>query len=130
MDSITQYFGRLSTVTYFVFGLFRKLIFWRKEFKGQESLLPVTVNSTINKSEQFNFSSSSIVNSYNSNISNNWNLINNRHQAVAPKNEEQEEDVNYFEDMTPSLTKQKKVKIGLLIIIESLLIFFFFYKYN
>lgn len=114
MDKITHYFRSVLNLTFLVFGWFKRLIFWRKShsFKNEDNLLPITVN-TSNKSAQFNYSSSSIVNSYNSNINSNWNLINNRHPVKQQENEIQEEP-NYFEDMnlTPSLTKQKKVNLS------------------
>ena len=115
MDKLTQYFKPVFSITYFVINLFKKLMFWRKgNSYREESLLPITVNS--NKSAtQFDYSSSSIVNSFNSNINGNWNLLNNRNQInqIKNPNENVEEEPNYFEDMnlTPSLTKQKKVII-------------------
>lgn len=113
MDRLVPYLKPLITISYLIVNLFKKLIFWRKNsYRDQESLLPITVNDA-NKAPstpQFDYSSSSIVNSYNSNINSNWTLMNNRNQTNQIKNE-QEEEPNYFEDMnlTPSLTKQKRV---------------------
>lgn len=114
MDKLAPYFKPVITISYLIVNLFKKLIFWRKGSYREESLLPITINDT-NKTPstpQFDYSSSSIVNSYSSNINSNWNLINNRNQTNQIKNE-QEEEPNYFEDMnlTPSLTKQKRVLV-------------------
>ena len=112
MEQVTHYTQIVWTsVTYLVFGWLRKLMFWRRDgYRDQESLLPVTVNNA-NKTAQFNYSSSSIVNSYNTNINSNWNLINNRHPINNTENQEQDAEPNYFEDlnMAPSLNKQNKV---------------------
>ena len=111
MDRVTQYTQTVWSLTYFVFGWLKKLMFWRRGgYRDQESLLPVTVSS-VNKSAQFNYSSSSIVNSYTSNINSNWNLINNRHPVSNSESQEQIDEPNYFEDlnMAPSLNKQNKV---------------------
>lgn len=111
MDTVSHYFRSIFSLTYFVFDWFKRLAFWRKgTYRDQESLLPVTVNNT-NKSAQFNYSSSSIVNTYNTNINNNWNLINNRHPNPQVKQDDQAEEINYFEDMKPSLNRQKKVGV-------------------
>lgn len=114
MDKVTQYTQGVWSLTYFVLGWLKKLMFWRRgSYRDQESLLPVTVNNA-NKSAQFNYSSSSIVNSYNTNINSNWNLINNRH-PVNNAEPEQVAEPNYFEDlnMAPTLTN-KQNKVGFL----------------
>lgn len=117
MDKVTQYTRSVWSLTYFVLGWLKKLMFWRRTgYRDQESLLPVTMTSA-NKSAQFNYSSSSIVNSYNTNINSNWNLINNRHPTNNTESQEQDAEPDYFSDLglAPTMTKQKKVRSGLIL---------------
>ena len=102
--------------------LFSRLLCWRRNRRNSGSLLPITVVTTGGgnsssalvqpQNAQYMYSTSSIVHSYTNNVNNTWNLVN-KHPTSQPEQDKTDTEPDYFQDIQPTIKRQKKVSFCL-----------------
>lgn len=108
-------FGKVKSVFTFIFGLFYQIFCCRKYRRKSESLLPITLtSSSFDQTKSFDLN-------YNKNYSNstafNKSNFDDRDSQLSQVNQSnlgKEECEDFFKDMTPTFTRQKKVSSFLL----------------